>query len=68
MTTDPRVEHARELARRIVAHDQADLVAKLLECCRLRFRVLDDRAPERPGERDDDPDLHEQDTIDRRLG
>ena len=43
---------------RIVAHDQAHVVAELLERCRLQLRMLDDRAPERPRERDDDPDLH----------
>jgi hypothetical protein len=33
-------------------------VAELLESRSLELRMLDDRTPERPGERDDDPDLH----------
>ena len=49
---------ARELPGRVVAHDQAHVVAELLERRGLQLRVLDDRAPERPRERDDDPDLH----------
>ena len=58
MTADARVQDARELTRWVVAHDQAHVVATLLECRRLQLRMLDDRAPERPRERDDDPDLH----------
>ena len=58
VAADARVEDARELTRRVVAHDQAHVVATLLECRRLQLRMLDDRAPERPRERDDDPDLH----------
>ena len=58
VTPDARVQDASELTRRVVAHDQAHVVATVLECCRLQLRVLDDRAPERPRERDDDPDLH----------
>jgi hypothetical protein len=60
MATDAWVEHACELARRIVPHDQAHVVTELLERCRLQLRVLDDCAPERPRERDNDPDLHPQ--------
>ena len=58
VAADARVQDAGELARRVVAHHQAHVVAELLECRRLQLRVLDDRAPERPRERDDDPDLH----------
>ena len=58
------MKDARELARRVVAHDQAHVVAALLECRRLQLRMLDDRAPERPRERDDDPDFH----IGRKTG
>ena len=43
---------------RVVAHDQPHVVAQLLERRRLQLRVLDNRPPERPRERDDDPDLH----------
>ena len=57
VTADARVQDARELTRWVVAHDQAHVVATLLECRRLQLRMLDDRAPERPRERDDDPDL-----------
>ena len=61
MPPDARVQHARELTRRVVTHDQPDVVAQLLERGRLELRVLDNRPPERPRERDDDPDLHEWD-------
>ena len=66
--SDPRVQDARELPRRVVPHDQAHVVAELLERCRLQLRVLDDGAPERPRERDDDPDLHARQPNDRRHG
>ena len=65
MTTHARMQDARELTRRVVAHDQAHVVATPLECRRLQLRVLDDRAPERPRERDDDPDLH---GVARKIG
>ena len=58
MTSDSRVQDPRELARRIVPHHQAHVVAEILERRRLQLRMLDDRTPERPRERDDDPDLH----------
>ena len=54
----PRMEHAREAARRIVPHDRACLEAALLQRLRLQLGMLDDRSPERPGVGDDDPDLH----------
>ncbi len=65
MAPDPWVQDARELAGRIVAHDQPNVVTQLLERGRLQLRVLDNRPPERPRERDDDPDLHEQETTAR---
>ena len=58
MTPDARVQDPRELARRVVAHHQAYVVTELLERRRLQLRMLHDRTPERPRERDDDPDLH----------
>ena len=64
MSPDPWVQDARELTRWVVADDQTYVVAALLECRRLQLRMLDDRAPERPRERDDDPDLH----VGRRTG
>ncbi len=68
VAADARVQDARELTRWVVAHDQAHVVATLLECRRLQLCMLDDRAPERPRERDDDPDLHAVETNDRWLG
>ena len=68
VTADPGMQDARELTRRVVAHDQAHVVATVLECRRLQLRMLDDRAPERPRERDDDPDLHLREPNDRRIG
>ena len=59
---------AGELSRRVVPHYQAHVVAELLERCRLQLRVLHDGAPERPRERDDDPDLHARQPNDRRRG
>ena len=47
-----------ELARRIVSHHQAHVVTEILERRRLQLSMLDDGTPERPRERDDDPDLH----------
>ena len=55
---DPRMQGARELAGRIVPHDQAHVVPPLAERSRLELRVLDDGAPERPRERHDDANLH----------
>jgi hypothetical protein len=55
---DPRMEHARELTGRIVAHDQADLVSEVAERSRLKFRMLYHGAPEGPRKRDDDAHLH----------
>ena len=65
MAPDPWVQDAGELAGRIVAHDQPNVVTQLLERGRLQLRVLDNRPPERPRERDDDPDLHEWDDTAR---
>ena len=58
MTSDSRMQDPRELARWIVPHHQAHVVTEILERCRLQLRMLDDRTPERPRERDHDPDLH----------
>ncbi len=55
---DARVQGARELPRRVVAHHQPHLVPTRLERGRLELGVLDHRAPERPRERHDDADLH----------
>ena len=55
---DPRMQCTRELAGRIVPHDQAHVVPPLAERSRLELRVLDDGAPERPRERHDDANLH----------
>jgi hypothetical protein len=55
---DPRMQDPRELSRRVVADHQAHVVAELLERRCLQLRMLDDSTPERPRERDDDPDLH----------
>ena len=59
MTPYSRVQDPSELARRIVSHHQAHVVTEILERRRLELRMLDDRTPERPRERDDDPDLHD---------
>ena len=58
VTADARVERTGELAGRIVAHHQPDVVPTGLERGGLKLRVLDDRPPERPRERHDDADLH----------
>ncbi len=59
MTPNSRVQDPSELARRIVPHHQAYVVTEILERRRLELSMLDDRTPERPRERDDDPDLHD---------
>ena len=64
MAPDARVEHARELTRRIVPHHEAHVVAEVLEGGGLQLRVLHHCTPERPRERDDDPDLHGPETND----
>ena len=43
---------------RVVAHQDPDVVAAVAEGGGLVLGVLDDPAPVRPGERDDDADLH----------
>src|SRR5687768_15837195 len=58
MPPDARVERARELPRRIVAHQEADLVPARLQSGGLELGVLYNRAPERPRERHNDADLH----------
>ena len=58
MTAEPRVEHAREAARRVVSHHEPDIVAEPPEGGGLKLGVLDDGSPERPRVRDDDPDFH----------
>ena len=56
--TRTRVEQPRQTARRIVAHHDLHVVAAPAECGRLVLGMFDDPAPVRPGERDDDADLH----------
>src|SRR3954464_14149758 len=53
-----RMEHACELARRVVAHDRLHLAAERAERVRLELGVLEHAPPEGPGVRNDDPDLH----------
>ena len=53
-----RVEEARRPPGRVVAHQDRDVVAAVPEGGRLVLGVLDDPAPVRPRERDDDADLH----------
>jgi hypothetical protein len=55
---DAGMQGARELAGRVVAHDQSYVVAPLSQRRRLQLGVLDDGTPERPRERHDDADLH----------
>ena len=52
------VEGAREAPDGVVAHDRPGLDPEPAQGVRLQLRVLDDRTPERPRVRDDDPDLH----------
>ena len=40
MAADTRMQHARELPRGIVAHDEPHVVAECLERCRLELRML----------------------------
>ena len=54
----PGVQHARELAGRVVAHDRAHLAAELRERLGLELGVLDDATPEGPRVRNDDAHLH----------
>ena len=49
-----RVQHARELPGRVVAHDRLHLAAERAERLRLELGVLDDAAPEGPRVRNDD--------------
>ena len=58
VAADARMQGARELARRVVAHHQAHVVAKLAQRSGLQLRVFHDRAPEGPRERDDDAHFH----------
>ena len=58
MAAEPRVQDAREATRRVVAHHEPYVMAEPSERVRLKLRVLDDGAPERPRVGDDDPDLH----------
>ena len=53
-----RVEEPRQVPGRVVAHHDLDLVAARAERVGLVLGVLDDAAPVRPREGDDDPDLH----------
>lgn len=53
-----RMEKPRGAARRIVTHENRDIVTACPEGRRLILRVLDHPTPVGPRERDDDPDLH----------
>ena len=55
---EPRMQDAREAPRRVIAHDRSGLDPELAERLCLQLGVLDHGSPERPGVRDDDPDLH----------
>ena len=61
--TDAGMERTRELAGRVVRHDEAHLVPARLQRRSLQLGVLDHRPPERPGERHDDADLHAREPI-----
>ena len=54
----PGMQHTRELAGRIVAHDRAHLAAERGERLGLQFGMLYHAAPEGPRVRDDDAHLH----------
>ena len=56
--TGARMQEPREPAGRIVPHQDLDVVPAVAQRGRLVLGVLDDPAPVRPRERDDDPDLH----------
>src|SRR5581483_11630293 len=58
VTARARMERAREQPRWVVPHHQRDLVAAGTQRRRLVLGVLDDPAPVRPRERDDDSDPH----------
>ena len=55
--TAARVQEARELPRRIVSHQDLHVVAATTKCGGLVLRMLDDSAPVRPRERNDDANL-----------
>ena len=59
MTPDTRVQGARELPWRVIRHDQPYLVTAGLQRRRLQLGVLHHGAPERPGERHHNADLHD---------
>ena len=63
VAAEPRVQHARKAARRVVAHDRARLEAPPLQGVGLELHVLDDRSPERPRVRGDDADLHRRANV-----
>ena len=58
MTAESRVQDAREAPGRVVPHQQAHVVPAPSERFGLELGVLDHGAPERPGVRNDDSDLH----------
>ena len=55
---EPRVQEPGERPRRVVANDRPRFDPEPAQCFRLQLGVLDDGAPEGPGERDDDAQLH----------
>src|SRR5436309_7789172 len=52
------MQNARELARRVVAHDRLHLAAARAQRVRLELGMLEHAAPEGPGVRNHDPHLH----------
>ena len=63
----PRVQCVGKPPGRIVADDDPRLDAEPLERAGLVLRVFGDTAPERPGVRDDDPDLHAEGSCPKRA-
>src|SRR5579862_1399906 len=62
MPAGSRVEQVGEVPGWVVPHHQLHVVASAAQRGRLVLGVLDDSAPVRPGEGDDDPDLHARTT------
>ena len=58
VAADARMQHAREVAGRIVAHDRARVVPEPPERLRLELGMLDHASPEGPAVRNHDAHLH----------
>ena len=58
VTAAARVQEARQLSRRVVAHQDLHVVAAAAQRGGLVLGVLDHPSPVRPREGNDDPDLH----------